>query len=272
MYISNKFSLKKSNTYLMNHINIIILLFILLVYLAQKVSINEAFSVAKKEKMKDKDWLEELFDSREIITIPSRRKYVNDFCNSFQIKPTIFNATLKSDLSYNNIYRLKMGEIACAISQEKVLRKFVNSNHSSLLLFEDDNISFTNDVYATSKINLQHIKKYIKNCVESLPSDWDVLYLGRCWDNCSRNVKINKYLFKTHRTLCHHAIAFSKSGAEKILDAITHPLTKPIDHIVANLTINGVIDSYASVVPIFYQNRDELMSTIGNFDNLPVCM
>ena len=75
-----------------------------------------------------------------------------------------------------------------------------------------------------------------------------------------------------NRTLCHHAIAFSRNGAEKILAAIKHPLSKPIDHIVASLATNGIIDSYASVIPIFYQNRDEMSSTIGNYDHLPVCM
>ena len=67
----------------MNRINIIILLFVLLIYMTYKVSVKETFDVKDKEK----DWLEEIFDCREIITIPTRRKYVKNFCDSFQIKP-----------------------------------------------------------------------------------------------------------------------------------------------------------------------------------------
>ena len=256
------------------HFALIYIIVYLVRMIIDKHTIKKEEKVIKHEPFTTigKDWLEKIFDSRQIITIPSRVEHVNEFCNSFEIKPTIFNAILKDDISYNNIHGLKIGEIACALSQEKVLSDFINSSNLTLLLFEDDNIPFSNSVYKNSEISMEHIKTYIHDAVIRLPSDWDVLYLGRCWDNCSKNIKINKYLYKTHRTLCHHAIAFSRNGAEKILEAITHPLSKPIDHIVANLTVNGTIHSYATIIPIFYQNRDEMSSTIGNFDHLPVCM
>lgn len=217
------------------------------------------------------DWLQDIFDYRQIITIPSRKNHVNKFCTSFKIKPTIFNAILKDEITYKNLYGLKMGEIACAMSQEAVLRKFIKTGKSSMIMFEDDNIPFTYKFYKNSKLSLNDIKNYVKNAYNMLPSDWDVLYLGRCWDNCGRNIKINKYLYKTHRTLCHHAIAFSRQGAIRVLEAISHPLQRPIDHVVARLTTRGEIDAYATIVPIFYQNREKMKSTVGNFDDLPVC-
>lgn len=218
------------------------------------------------------DWLEDIFEYRQIITIPKRKKHVHKFCKSFEIKPTFFDAILKNEISYRNSYGLKIGEIACALSQEAVLRKFIETGKSSMIMFEDDNIPFTYKFYKKNKISLNHIKKYIKKAYNMLPSDWDVLYLGRCWDNCGRNIKINKYLYKTHRTLCHHAIAFSRQGAIRVLEAISHPLQRPIDHIVARLTTRGEIDSYATIIPIFYQNREKMKSTVGNFDNLPICV
>ena len=247
-------------------ISFLLLFFILYIYKRRKV---EPFTSI----ISGKDWLEEIFDRRQIITIPSRLNHVKKFCKSFEIKPTIFKAILKNNVQhYNNPYKLKLGEIACALSQEQVLKDFINSNSSTLLMFEDDNIPFTDHIYSGSNVNLHHIKKYITNAVNMLPSDWDVLYMGRCWDNCSRNIKINKYLYKTHRTLCHHAIAFSRDGAIKVLESIVHPLSKPIDHVVAKLTTNGEIDSYATIIPIFYQNREKLSSTLGNYDSLPVCL
>jgi len=244
----------------------------IIIYLILQLSKKKKNETFVNVKPSGKDWLEEIFDSRQIITIPDRIDHVKDFCSSFHINETIFHAIMKDDISYNNIHGLKIGEIACALSQEKVLNDFILSKHSTLLMFEDDNIGFRNDIYKNSEINLNHIKTYINDVVIRLPNDWDVLYLGRCWDNCNKHIKINQYVYKTHRTLCHHAIAFSRNGAEKILAAIKHPLSKPIDHIVASLATNGIIDSYASVIPIFYQNRDEMSSTIGNYDHLPVCM
>jgi len=218
------------------------------------------------------DWLEELFDYRKVITIPQRISYVENFCKSFNIKINIFNAILKKDLSYNNPYNLKIGEIACALSQETVLKDFIASNTRHLLILEDDNVPFTHKFYSDVGLKLDYIKEYTKIAVNSLPSDWDVLYLGRCWDDCTNHTIINNYLVKTSRTLCHHAIAFSRKGANIVLNSISHPLNVPIDHIVANLTLLGKINSYATILPIFYQNRAELDSTIGNYDHLPICL
>lgn len=141
-----------------------------------------------------------------------------------------------------------------------------------MLLFEDDNIPLDNDFYKNVGIKLDFIKTYIKDAVSSLPINWDVLYLGRCWDDCANHTYANIYVVKTKRTLCHHAIAFSRKGAKIVLDNIKHPLSLPIDHIVANLTYSGKLNTYATNLPIFYQNRNELESTVGNYDNLPICM
>lgn len=219
-----------------------------------------------------KDWLEELFEYRQIITIPERYNHVLKFCKSFKIKPTIFNAILKKDIKYDNVYNLKLGEIACALSQETVLKNFIKSNKKSMLMFEDDNIPYNSSFYKNIGVKLEFLQDYIKKSVESLPEDWDVLYLGRCWDDCSNHKPYNNFIIKTNRTLCHHAIAFSRKGASIILENIKHPLNIPIDHIVANLTSLGKINTYATILPVFYQNRDKLQSTIGNYDNLPICM
>lgn len=229
------------------------------------------------ESFSKKDWLENIFDRKEIITIPSRINNVKEFCKSFNLNQSIFNAILIKDirkrkLEYvTNKCLLRDGEIACALSQEEVLRNFILSNDNSLLMLEDDLTPFSNKIYKNSNLLLKDLEKYIKNAYNNLPYSWDILYLGKCWDDCDSNININKYIVKTHHTLCHHAIAFSRSGANKILMNITHPLKKPIDHIVADLTSNGVLNSYALRIPVFYQNRDDLSTTIGNYDGLPMC-
>ena len=235
------------------------------------IKINEGFSQSTHISSKE-DWLEELFEFRKIITIPERIDHVKKFCKSFDIKPTIFNAILKKDLKYNNVYNLKIGEIACALSQEAVLKKFIESKAKNMIMLEDDNIPFSNEFYKNVGLKLQFVKDYMTKCVQSLPYDWDVMYFGRCWDDCANHIPWNNYIVKTRRTLCHHSIAFSRKGASIILEHIKHPLNVPIDHVVANLTAAGKLETYASILPIFYQNRAELNSTIGNYDHLPICM
>lgn len=258
---------------------IIYLILIFIIYILGSTLVKKSSVQLKKftekftEKSKEKnDWLEDLFEYRQIITIPERVEHVKKFCKSFDIKPTIFKAILKKDLVYNNVYNLKIGEIACALSQEAVLKNFIDSQKKSMLMLEDDNIPFTNEFYKNVGLKLNFVKDYVTKCVETLPMDWDVLYFGRCWDDCANHTPYNNYIVKTKRTLCHHAIAFSRKGASIILAHITHPLNVPIDHVVANLTSSGKINTYASILPIFYQNRIELNSTIGNYDHLPICM
>jgi GR25 family glycosyltransferase involved in LPS biosynthesis len=246
----------------------IIILLISFIYKKKEGHKKETFS----EDNDKTDWLDELFDSRQIITIPDRISHVDEFCRSFNIRKTIFNAILKKNITYNNPYNLKLGEIACALSQESVLKQFIKDNTRHLLLMEDDNIPFSHKFYLELGIQLEYIKQYMTNAVKSLPPDWDVIYFGRCWDDCDKHIPINDYLVKTRRTLCHHAIGFSRKGALIILNAIKHPLNVPIDHIVANLTMYGKINVYATILPLFYQNRVEMSSTIGNYDHLPICM
>lgn len=246
------------------------ILFYIIIYLIYKI--YNKYHSKEHFNQEPKDWLENIFDDRQIITIPERLEHVKSFCNSFEIKPTIFNAILKKDLSYNNIYNLKIGEIACALSQEAVLRQFINSGSRHLLLLEDDNLPLTNSFYSEIGLSLTIIKDYIHDSVFNIPYDWDVIYFGRCWDDCAKHIPINDFIVKTNRTLCHHAIAFSRKGAQIILEAIKHPLSVPIDHVVANLSLLGKINSYATILPVFYQNRIELNSTIGNYDHLPICL
>ena len=262
-----------SALFLMNNLNNVIILsiifFAIYVYFIRSKTCIKSSTI---EQFENKDWIDDLFDMKQIITIPSREENVTKFCKSFELNKDIFPAILKKDIIYNNVYNLKIGEIACALSQEQVLKNFISSMHNSIIMFEDDIMSLDNKLYTSANTTLDHVKNYMQKAVDYLPADWDVLYFGRCWDNCRRHIPINKFMVKIHKAMCHHAIAFSRHGAQKILENIKHPLSEPIDHIVSGLCAKGIITCYATAVPIFYQNREELRTTIGNFDKLPICM
>ena len=77
-------------------------IFIIIIFLfgiSNKINFSEKFiginDSAKNSQSTDNDWLEELFEYRQIITIPERIEHVEKFSDSFEIKPTIFNAILK---------------------------------------------------------------------------------------------------------------------------------------------------------------------------------
>ena len=97
---------------------IIYLVLLYIIYILISKIYHKYYKISENfESIPDKDWLENLFEYRQIITIPERINHVKKFCKSFDIKQTIFNAILKKDISYNNVYNLKLGDIACALSQ-----------------------------------------------------------------------------------------------------------------------------------------------------------
>lgn len=256
----------------------IVIIILIIIIFCNKIMFHEHFKI---DEIKS---LENIFDSISIITIPERINYVKLFSNSFNINYNIFNAILIKDIKniYNNKYNLKWGEIACACSHEAVLKQFIKTNFNNLLILEDDNLNLNNYDSNTEQLigydkekhfnKLDYLNTYISNSFKSLPNDWDILYLGRCWDDCNNHQIINKYIIKTSRTLCNHAIVYSKKGAFKILKHIKHPLQYPIDHIIANLSLQNKLNCYATIKPLFFQNRIELGTTIGNFDDLPICL
>jgi GR25 family glycosyltransferase involved in LPS biosynthesis len=251
-----------------------IILFIFIIFIIFYLKNYSYFEYFSNDPININHFIESIY----IITIPNRLNYVTDFSKSFNLNSTIFNALLKSQFNnYNNIYNLKIGEIACASSHIRVLEIFIKSKNNNILIFEDDVMHYTNNNYKfvldkIKEIEEYDIIEYIYNAYKSLPKDWDLLYLGRCWDDCQNHKKINKYLIKTNRALCNHAIIYSRKGAKIILDNISHPLQMPIDHIIANLSLSNNLNCYGTIIPIFYQNRNELSSSVGNYDHLPVCL
>lgn len=99
--------------------------------------------------------------------------------------------------------------------------------------------------------------------MNNIPNDWDIVYFGRCFDNCNLMEKIKGNLYKVFSPKCRHAYGLTKKGAMKILK-YTLPMTKNGDVMYSNNIKNGNIIAYAIHHCIFNQNREKLGSNIGN--------
>tara|TARA_B110000037_G_C17024757_1_gene466876 strand:+ start:234 stop:1016 length:783 start_codon:yes stop_codon:yes gene_type:complete len=138
---------------------------------------------------------------------------------------------------------LKDGQLGCAYSHCKLLEKIQNENIKYALILEDDVIIPKN------------FKKQIKNILNYLPNEWDLLYLGGC------NIKgklINKYFIKPTinnnlYNLCAHAYIINKKSINKILKIIK-PMTIPIDNQLRDNFKN--INVYFVNPNIIIQNKD----------------
>lgn len=208
------------------------------------------------------------------IAIPKRKAYMeNTLYKYFQfpkskvtfIKPILKDKLDRNDLITNKIItkkcKLNMGEIACYLSHIKTLKQFLASNNKYCLIFEDD-IEAKNRKTTIKKMN---------TILNNVPKNFNILYLGRCYDLCHYDQNINPYLYKTKHTLCTHAYIISRTGAKIILNK-SLPINIPIDTHYAQLIYSNKLVSYASKKNIFNQSNN-IKSNLRKYSwkNKPEC-
>ena len=157
--------------------------------------------------------------------------------NSIKVDCIYFPAILKQKINREHLISLGLispqnllnnAQIACHLSHITILKKFLKSSAINCLIFEDD-ISMPQ----VNKINLPEMLSLI-------PSDYDIIYLGRCWDSCRRSVSLNRQIVKCHAPQCFHSYGVSREGAKKIIK-YTKALIKPPDLTISEYIRSGKI-------------------------------
>ena len=250
-------------------LSFVVLLLILLLFIKKKdtmadVSLNSSIN--------------DVIDSVYIIAIPKRKSYMERVLRYYGVKgefiETIMKDTLdKKQLVNQNLLHydhenqekifkkkeahfsgLNTGRIACHLSHMKALKTFLKSDHQNCLIFEDD-------------IKMSNKKKVITKFIEtinSLPKGWEYANMGRCWDTCSKDKKVNDYVVRSVRPLCRHAYVVNRTGANKILNYCLPMRGYPGDHHYAEMVHKKLLNAFSSKEQIFYQNRETLGTNLGN--------
>ena len=104
----------------------------------------------------------------------------------------------------------------------------------------------------------------IKEIMDSVPDDWDMINLGRCWDNCEMSKKINPILVKLYSPKCRHAYIINRRGAKKMLKYCLPMGGFPGDNLISFFIKNGLITAYGSNRFLFSQNRAVMGSNLNN--------
>jgi hypothetical protein len=171
-----------------------------------------------------------------VVYLEKRKEYIMNTLTKMNIKVTIpFPAILGSKLNKKQLIqdgivhkdcKLRINEIACALSHFALIRKFYNeSQNENIMIFEDD-IAY-NDTYYKKMTSLR------------IPRKFDMLQYGHCWDVCNTKKKVvNTDVYITDNPLCCHSYAISKTGAKKILDNC-FPILLPLDVFYVNMTENN---------------------------------
>ena len=177
-----------------------------------------------------------------------RLEKVTKECDKVGIKFERFSGIKVSDLSQNILDKYiptetqKYGTdemIGCGLSHLLIWQDAVKNNYKNILVLEDD-------VYFTDDFN-----EYLKNVMEEVPDDYDILYLGY-FDSMYNPPPICgfNYIYKPIFPLALHAYIISNKGLKKLLNLITK-IDNHIDQIIAKN--KGNLNIYVSQKKIVNQ-------------------
>ena len=177
----------------------------------------------------------------------------------------------KNSLSVRQYFPpLNSGEIACSLSHRMIYQAIVDHNWKRVLILEDDVVP--------DPVNL-HL---LQNCLEELPPDWELFYLGYLKNedrSAGKKLKQAWYSFMamlgwSHLPLrmiqnrlprsfsanlwrsgfhdCTHAYAVSYTGAKKLLATQT-PVIQRADNLLSLLVLKEELKAFASKKFLFNQ-------------------
>lgn len=201
------------------------------------------------------------------IYMPERKDYINNFFNKYDLNVNMIKGVDKNTIDLESLLKkgsikkwkkMNTGRVACHYSHLNILKKFLQTDEERCIIFEDDLIS--------------NYKKYqlidnLNKLMNNLPIDCGIFYIGYCWENCDKTIRINEYYSESSFPLCRHAYSVNREAANKIINN-TSIMYDNGDRMIANLIKNKKFKSYLSNYPnLFNQNRENLGSFLGNGKN-----
>ena len=206
-------------------------------------------------------WLADYFDLVCCICLPNRKEHMQHFFATIECEPIWIEPVMKDqiDMADTDIVSvdagLRTGQVACHLSHMKALNMLLTHKTANTILVFEDDLSIPKDTST--------MKHVVHEVCRGLPSTWEALYFGKCWESCMMSKSVNKHLLRTKSALCRHAIAFSRPGAQKVMDQ-TIPMIAAGDQMIRMMLADNRLEGYSLRKPIFYQNREKWGSSLGN--------
>ena len=215
---------------------------------------------------KKKSIINNYFDNVYAIVLEKRKQNVYNVLSSLNIDYQQIDALTPENTPIDTLdcidktSTLNNGIKYCHASHVATIKKFLKSGKKNCLILEDD-----------IKYNSEYDTLDLKKTLQSIPKDYDIIYLGYCWDKCKKMKCINKYVWNSYSPNCTHAYGLSRKGAIKLLQHLKPITNLPIDVVFSKLIENKLLISYSLKIPVFNQNREEFGSYLGNNDSLTLC-
>lgn len=141
--------------------------------------------------------------------------------------------------------RLRFG---CYMSHVFLWQKIASEKLEFAVVLEDDAVISAN------------FTKEVKSRLDSLPFDWDLLYLNGCFKKFGPLFAAGVVL--SRGSLCTFGYVISGSGASKLLEQAVFHGTKPIDHVLDEEILTGRLLAFHAEPPLI-QTIPALSSTLA---------
>lgn len=207
--------------------------------------------------------LNEFYQEVGVIYLPKRKEYIFTTLRNMNInitipQPAILGANLDRDLLIkqgvvHKDCKLRINEIACALSHLNVIKRFYNESlNDKIMIFEDD--IYYDPTYYNKMKDLK------------IPDDYEFIQYGACWDVCRSKIKVKPDVYITENPLCGHSYAINKKGAKKILTN-AYPILLPID--VYYVSLSKPRNDTMNFTKFFYNYQDKKSDYLKIYTILP---
>ena len=161
--------------------------------------------------------------------------------------------------------RASRAYVANTVAHLQALRRGLDSGHEIILVFEDDLLPAAS--LADLQQRLSCLLKIVAEGGRSVQGvdEVDMLYLEYCYEDCQSTLPLREEshqcgirgdssgVARAVKPLCSAAIAYSRAGAQRVLDLCV-PIFDGIDGMLPALVANGSLSALTASPPAFYQD------------------
>jgi GR25 family glycosyltransferase involved in LPS biosynthesis len=159
---------------------------------------------------------------------------------------------------HSNLSKIKKAELSLLQTNIEIFQKVISSPNPPpyILVFEDD---------IKPTIPKEQFIPKIKSLLNQVPTDWDIIYLEYCGENCFLTKKISNDISKASGPLCTAAILYNTQKLNKIIAILQNNIQQTIDRIYLRSIKDKNINAYISTPPLFIQDIDTFETTINPY-------
>ena len=100
---------------------------------------------------------------------------------------------------------------------------------------------------------LRTFQTKVKLRLQRLPKDWDLLYLGGCYQRFGERYDVG--LLQSRGGLCTYGYVITAKGARHLLQRAVLHSEKPIDHVLDDETLRGRVIAFHAEPPLVFVER-----------------